>query len=1120
MHNNLVNIASVPDFALSHQMIGYAFDAKTRERGRQYYQTGRIIPSTITVTDVDVTANVIGSKQNIYEVRIAFEKAPNSNTTLVLSECSCPVAFNCKHAAALSYFVVENRLQLRNYSENKLPAPLHRWLKSVETIKAGGLAPTKSPDNALLYLLESPTWHERPRLYVRPVLAKKMKNGTWGANRKGLDFYRILNNNHAAASDEDVSIAALFLSISSFRSFSNEEPPRDPGVASLVLQRIIKTGRAYWKSVQNPPLVFGEQRNGEIEWIFENNGRQTPTLRADGGAVALLSSHLWYVDEKTWESGPLATPYSNDVLETVLNAPPIPPEHVETVSSALDRLTNVALPKPKKIEAKEVKVICPTPCLTVMPLHQAFEQHTWTAELAIRMFEYVAMLTFDYGCHDFPPGSSELQIVENGTLKIYKRDTDFEEESIDWLKENGLQEAGRARTGEIAFVQEGGDFKNQQWWLNWAYRNGEDLVDAEWVFRKPWSGGGWRGRSLRDDDTRQKRRKSDKVEIRLTKNNNWWFNLDLGIEVDGERLSIFPILLAAIRSLGRNPVEAIEANSVDGEFVVALPDGSLLGLPVERVKIIAETLFETIQSSLKIGDEPKVSIGQALALSAAPDANVNWLSDKLKELAKRVNSGDAKLQLIDPPKHLKATLRPYQLQGVSWLQFLAEYGLGGILADDMGLGKTIQSLAHILLEKQNNSLEHPCLIVCPVSVLPNWKAEAARFAPSLKVIAFHGADRHELVSRLQSSDIVLTTYPLLVRDYDMLATNRKWHMVILDEAQAIKNPSTKLAKAACGLDANHRICLTGTPVENNLGELWSQFQFLMPGALGTSKDFANVFRAPIEKYGDLNVQKALNQRTLPFMLRRTKNEVASELPEKTEIIRSIELGEGQRDFYETVRVAMNRRVLDEVANNGIKRSLLIILDAMLKLRQACCDPSLVKLDAAKKITSSAKLETLLEMLTELSAEGRKTLVFSQFTSMLDIIAERLKELNIDFVQLRGSTIDRVTPVRKFQSGDVPVFLISLKAGGTGLNLTAADTVIHYDPWWNPAVENQATDRAHRIGQDKNVFVYKLICTNTIEDRVIQLQDKKRRIADAAFAGCATGETMPFDEDTLKMLLGS
>lgn len=1118
--NTLQTAVAIPGLSISRKFMTYAFDPRTRERGLSYYENGRIIPTTVVVNDSGISANVIGSKQNVYDVSITLEQMPGrTSETLVLSDCSCYVGVQCKHAAALCYFVLNNQASLGQYVDEKLPGPLDRWLKSVKTIAPRPTTPAVS-DQTLLYLLATEEWRDRPRLLVSPILIKQAKTGKRKPSHRGYDFYRILNGSHEAVSPDDVSIASTFLSENPFRSFANDEPPKDPAIAAFVLQRIIQTGRAYWKTVQNPPLIPGAPRAGRIEWKFESDGRQRPRLLADGDAIALFSSHLWFVDEKTWESGPLIVPYSINVVDALLNVPPISHEHVDTVSKAISKLASIELPKPIKVEATERRVICPTPCLSVMKTHEAIERHPWLAELQIKSFQNVAMLIFDYGLVEFPRNSRETSIEEDGKLIVYSRDLEFELESIDWLKENGLLEAGRSINGDIAFVQDGGDYTTQQWWLNWAYQHSDDLEESQWEFKRPREG---YTKTENKDKKEPKKRRSDKIEIRLTKNNDWWFNLDLGIDCDGETLSIFPILVSAIKALkGSDPLKAIDENSVDGEFVLELPDGSLLGLPVARVKFIVETLFETFESTLKLNEKaklPKVSIGQALALAEAPGANIDWLSDKLKELAKRVTSGDAKLKSVQPPEELKATLRPYQLLGLSWLQFLAEFGLGGVLADDMGLGKTIQSIAHILLEKQNNRLDKPCLIVCPVSVIPNWKAEIHRFAPSLKVTVMHGADRHQLQHQLDTSDIILTSYPLLVRDYETSFAKRNWHLVILDEAQAIKNPITKVAKSAYSLLADHKICLTGTPVENNLGELWSQFQFLMPGALGSAKDFAAVFRQPIERHGDSRAQQALNRRTQPFMLRRTKKEVASELPDKTEIIKRIDMETDQRDFYETLRVAMHRKVLGEISSKGLRASLLIILDAMLKLRQACCDPSLVKLDIAKKVTSSAKLETLIEMLTELNAEGRKTLVFSQFTSMLDIIAERLKEAEIDFVQLRGSTRDRETPVRRFQNGEVPVFLISLKAGGTGLNLTAADTVIHYDPWWNPAVENQATDRAHRIGQDKNVFVYKLICQGTIEERVLQLQDKKRRIADAAFAGCANGENMPFDEETLQVLLG-
>ena len=450
------------------------------------------------------------------------------------------------------------------------------------------------------------------------------------------------------------------------------------------------------------------------------------------------------------------------------------------------------------------------------------------------------------------------------------------------------------------------------------------------------------------------------------------------------------------------------------------------------------------------------------------------------------------------------------------MQFLREYDLAGILADDMGLGKTIQTLSHILFEKQAGRLSSPALVVAPTSLMGNWQAEAARFAPGLRVLLLHGADRQQHFGDIAQSDLVLTTYALLPRDEDVLRAQR-FHLLILDESQYIKNSRSKAAQTAGLLRANHRICLTGTPLQNHLGELWSQFNFLLPGLLGDEKTFNNDFRKPIEKLGDSGRNALLIRRIKPFLLRRTKDKVAGELPAKTEMLREIELLGAQRDLYETVRVAMDKKVRAEIAMKGIARSQIVILEALLKLRQVCCDPRLLKISSGQRSTAaSAKLEQLLEMTDELLNEGRKILVFSQFTSMLALIEEALRVRGIAYAKLTGETTDRTAQVDLFQRGDVPVFLISLKAGGVGLNLTAADTVIHYDPWWNPAVENQATDRAWRIGQGKPVFVFKLIAKGTVEEKIQALQRKKSALADALLAG-GDADSVRITQDDLQAI---
>jgi SNF2 family DNA or RNA helicase len=472
---------------------------------------------------------------------------------------------------------------------------------------------------------------------------------------------------------------------------------------------------------------------------------------------------------------------------------------------------------------------------------------------------------------------------------------------------------------------------------------------------------------------------------------------------------------------------------------------------------------------------------------------LRWFGgEQLRETGRKL-SRFGSVKKVPAPAGLRATLRDYQADGLAWMQFLREYDLAGILADDMGLGKTVQTLAHILVEKEAGRLSSPALVIAPTSLMTNWVEEANRFAPDLKVLMLQGKERVDLFDQIDQADLVLTTYALLPRDEEKLREHQ-YHLVILDESHYIKNTRSKAAQTAGLLDARHRLCLTGTPLENHLGELWSQFHFLLPGLLGDEKSFNSQFRHPIERQDDPVRRALLNRRIKPFLLRRTKDNVAKELPEKTEMVRKVELTGAQRDLYETVRLAMDKKVREEIDRKGVARSQIVILEALLKLRQVCCDPRLVKSLPARKQPVSAKLADLMQMVDDLLDEGRKILVFSQFTSMLALIEEELEARKIPYALLTGETRDRSAQVAAFQQGAVPIFLISLKAGGVGLNLTAADTVIHYDPWWNPAAENQATDRAWRIGQDKPVFVYKLIAKGTLEEKIQQLQQKKSELA--------------------------
>ena len=426
-----------------------------------------------------------------------------------------------------------------------------------------------------------------------------------------------------------------------------------------------------------------------------------------------------------------------------------------------------------------------------------------------------------------------------------------------------------------------------------------------------------------------------------------------------------------------------------------------------------------------------------------------------------------------------------------------------MLADDMGLGKTVQTLALLAHRHLEEETSLPSLLVVPTSLVGNWRREAARFVPDLKVLVLHGPDRRRRFAEIPDHHLVVTTYPLLNRDHELLF-GHDYDIAVLDEAQAVKNPAAAVSKRIREIRARQRLVLTGTPLENNLQEIWALYDWLVPGLLGNRKRFTTEFRTPIEKHGDRARQRLLSARVKPFLMRRTKEEVARELPVKTVIDDLVPLEGAQAALYESIRTAMDKRVREAIAARGLAASRIAILDALLKLRQVCCDQGLVKLDAARKVTASAKRARLLALLEELVAEGRKVLVFSQFVAMLKLVERDIAARGWGYAMLHGRTKDRDAQVAAFQSGDLPLFLVSQKAGGTGLNLTAADTVIVYNPWWNPAVERQAMDRAHRIGQDKPVFVHRLIAENTVEAAIQRMQARKQALADALFEGTGEG----------------
>jgi SNF2 family DNA or RNA helicase len=574
-----------------------------------------------------------------------------------------------------------------------------------------------------------------------------------------------------------------------------------------------------------------------------------------------------------------------------------------------------------------------------------------------------------------------------------------------------------------------------------------------------------------------------------------WFELQGAIEF-GDQIASLPRLLSALRN---------------GEKTVLLDDGSYGLLPVEWLQRFAGI------AALASTDEDASAMRFTIAQTSLLDALLATLPEpRVDETFVRIRDELRHFEAITPvaaPDTFKGELRHYQQEGLGWIEFLRRFGLGGCLADDMGLGKTVQVLA--LLEQCRAAGNGPSLVVVPKSLVFNWRREAERFTPALRVRDHTGGQRHREPLDSASFDVLLTTYGTLRRDAPHLR-ELEFEYVILDEAQAIKNAKTASAKAALLLRGRNRLALSGTPIENRLEELWSLFEFLNPGMLGASTAFATLKN--LSGNGSVPEGRAMLARALrPFILRRTKEQVAPELPPRVEQTLIVELEKEQRALYDELRVHYRHALLARIDKIGIKRARIEILEALLRLRQAACHPGLI--DARHTRAGSAKLDVLLAQLEEIVAEGHRALVFSQFTSFLALVRERLDAEGIVYEYLDGKTRDREARVQRFQTdAQCPVFLISLRAGGHGLNLTAADYVFVLDPWWNPAVEAQAVDRTHRIGQQRHVFALRLIARDTVEEKVLELQQQKRELADAILNADAGGLSA-IGREELERLLG-
>ncbi|MGI4845064.1 MAG: DEAD/DEAH box helicase [Janthinobacterium lividum] len=983
-----------------------------------------------------------------------------------------------------------------------LPAPVVSWLQRVEAAAhpqpklTDEVVDPKAVQYKFVYVM-APTSGGR-HVAICLCKARLRPNGDVAAASPVSEIFSLLSAPPSYLEGDDVDLVRFFIAMRSGSAQGTSATEPKGKVGAILLQMLLEQGKLLWANSWSDmagglvyPLQAGPTRLASLAWRDEGRVAKLgwsvePANGATHSGADLIDYMLptdppWYIDNLS--IGPLELNRGGidislaELQALVAQAPALSGTDKKRVSQLLlAHGLQQLMPLPQPLTQRLRNDVKPIPHLMLDSVQMS--------DGGTPRWHDFAVLAFDYDGQrvSFDPAQRVVRQIGDVT-EVIERDPKAEAAALNKLNEIGFRKPVTAPFNAMAGALV---LDSQAHWLRFAENDLDALSDTGWHLQK--------SAKYRYDVVAVEDWYADIDEPEEA--GNAWFELELGIVVARKRVPLLPVLVQLIRSAPADFDPAVLAAHAEADQMLAtLPDGVRVALPWGRLKPILATLGELYFND-KIKGRMRMSTLDAARLEdLARGLELRWTGgERLRETGRKLSQFGS-VKKVEAPKGLQATLRDYQLDGLSWMQFLREYDLGGILADDMGLGKTVQTLAHILTEKEAGRLTSPALVIAPTSLMTNWFDEAARFAPSLKVLLLQGKERMDLFDQIDEADIVLTTYALLPRDEEKLREHH-YHLVILDESHYIKNTRSKAAQTAGSLNARHRLCLSGTPLENHLGELWSQFHFLLPGLLGDEKSFNNQFRHPIERQDDAVRRILLSRRIKPFLLRRTKDHVAKELPEKTEMVRRIELSGAQRDLYETVRLAMDKKVRDEIDRKGVARSQIVILEALLKLRQVCCDPRLVKSMPGKKNTAavSAKLTDLMQMVEDLLQEGRKILVFSQFTSMLFLIEEELAARGIHYALLTGETRDRSAQVAAFQQGAVPIFLISLKAGGVGLNLTAADTVIHYDPWWNPAAENQATDRAWRIGQDKPVFVYKLIAKGTLEEKIQQLQLKKSELA--------------------------
>lgn len=881
-----------------------------------------------------------------------------------------------------------------------------------------------------------------------------------------------------------------------------------------LLIELVREGLCLFEDVDDPmgrPLQLATERSLDVQWTLTTSLASRLVVepkRAHQHFIDLPRPML--VDHDTGVVTPLDVTQS--MLRQLMNAPDIPVTHLEAFRSKWNAMTaGLALPPPDALGKVTTKTAKPKALVVLKPAKRAL--HGWQNFHQTQEQHFIcADLSFLYGRGQVVHDAADLRIHVRDAdgVVAYDRDIPTEQDVVQKIYAAGLAHVPEQRDIYNRYVG-GFDFASRiEPQESRAYATslirrlselgirvevapelGVQFVEASGIY-------------------------SDAEEVQGGR----WVEIDIGVEIDGERLSLVDLAATVLKDPSFTP-EAEPDEDPEAPLIVSLPDGRLMRITLAKAREALAPILEWIDfrvdSKEPIIRVPRTNLIAHAASTGELPAVVDWPNaDRIHSAARAIRDGSVREVPITPEGFL-GELRHYQQDGVRWLLTLEAAALGGILADDMGLGKTVQLLASIAMSRRREPGQAPVLLAMPTSLVENWKCEAQKFTPDLRVLTLHGPDRASLFEDISNADIVITTYPLLWRDIEQLKPYR-FSLALFDEANAMKKDTGATRDAVLQLQFDRAMIITGTPIENSLAELWSFIDVALPGLLGSKRQFTKTFRTPIErKSPDEEARGRLARRVKPFILRRRKEDVLKDLPPKTVVVRNVTLSDRARKSYDALHTSMSVRVRDAIAERGLSQSKVTVLNALTNMSLFCCHPKLVeKEDRPSNINVSDKLISLMEMVNELVADGRRILIFSQYVSFLKIIDTELRKHAIEPLMLHGETKNRGKLVRQFQDGHCPVFLISLRAGGVGLNLTRADTVIIASPWWNGAAEQQAGDRAHRIGQENPVFVYKVIVSDTIEDHVMVIQGRKTALAAAILDEGSTSGAI-FDAEDIDML---